>query len=91
MNYREKEIDEAIKLLEEIRIDINLKPNREGIDEKASDLNMLLFKLYELEPIPPISEGEIHDLVVEMWEAYGNNPEFHIELTKAINLINKEK
>ena len=40
-----KKVDEAIELLETIRIDINLKSEREGIDEQASDLNLLLYKI----------------------------------------------
>lgn len=42
-----EKIDKAIEMLETIRIDIALKPKREGIDGQASDLNLLLCQIHD--------------------------------------------
>ena len=73
-----EKVDGAIKLLESIRIDIALKPKREGIDDQASDLNLLLC--------------EIHDSIDSLYSGGVSEKEFtntcmdiiHIEVKKFV-------
>lgn len=68
METAKEMIDKAIGDLETIRIDINLKPNREGIDDKASDLNLLLYQIRDCLSEPEVGEKAVVEKLENMLE-----------------------